>query len=65
MKEYKIAFALMTAMAVVSGAHGAVAVYYPEIWILNIIIGVVMAVFLLRARNLAKDDLYDKLNERI
>ncbi len=65
MKEYKIAFALMTAMAVVSGAHGAVAVYYPEIWILNIIIGVVMAVFLLRARNLAKDDLYDKLNERV
>lgn len=64
MKEYKIAFSLITAMAVVSGAHGVVAVYYPEIWILNIVIGVVMAVFLLRARNIAKDDLYDKLNER-
>jgi len=63
MKEYKIAFALMTAMAVVSGAHGAVAVYYPEIWILNIVIGVVMAVFLLRARATAKDELYDKLRD--
>ncbi len=64
MKQYKIAFALMTAMAVVSGAHGIVAVYYPEIWILNILIGVVMAVFLLRAHALAGDDLYDKLSER-
>ena len=65
MKEYKISFALMTAMAVVSGAHGLVAVYYPEIWILNIVIGVAMAIFLLRAINLAKDELYDKLNERV
>ena len=62
---YNIAFALMTAMSVVSGAHGIVAVYYPEIWILNILIGIVMAVFLLRARNMAKDDLYDKLRDRI
>ncbi len=65
MKGYKTAFALMTAMAVVSGAHGIVAVFYPEIWILNITIGVAMAIFLLKARNFAKDDLYDKLNERI
>ena len=64
MKQYRIAFALMTAMAVVSGAHGIVAVYYPEIWILNVLVGVVMSVFLLRAHALAGDDLYDKLSER-
>ena len=64
-RAYNIAFYLMTAMAVVSGVHGIVAVYYPEIWILNILIGIVMAIFLFRARNMAKDDLYDKLRDRI
>ncbi len=64
MREYRIAFALMTAMAVVSASHGFVAVYYPEIWILNIVIGVVMAVFLFRAHAVAQDELYDRLSER-
>ncbi len=62
---YNIAFALMTAMCVVSGAHGIVAVYYPEIWILNTVIGVAMAICLFRARNIAKYDLYDKLRDKL
>ncbi len=64
MREYRIAFSLMTAMAVVSAFHGFVAVYYPEIWILNILLGVVMAVFLFRAHAIAHDDLYDRLTDR-
>jgi cobalamin synthase len=64
-RRYNVAFYLMAAMSVVSGVHGIIAVYYPEIWILNILIGIVMAIFLFRARNMAKDDLYDKLRDRI
>ncbi len=64
-KAYNVAFALMTAMTVVSGVHGIIAVYYPEIWILNTLIGIAMIIFLIRARNIANDELYDKLRDRI
>ena len=62
---YKIAFWLMTAMAIASAAHGIICISYPEIWMLNIFIGVAMMIFLFRARNMANDDMYDKLRDRV
>ncbi len=62
---YRIAFALMTAMAVASGVHGIIAVYYPEIWLVNVAFGIAMLICLVRARGIASDELYDKLRDRI
>ena len=62
---YSIAFALMTAMCVASAAHGTLAIYYPESWLINAFLGVAMMIFLIRAINLADDDLYDKLKDKI
>ena len=64
-KAYKIVFWLMTAMAVASAAHGVVCVMYPEIWMLNILIGIVMLIFLFKAKNLAEDELYEKLKDKV
>ncbi|MBQ7835667.1 MAG: hypothetical protein IJ389_00235 [Clostridia bacterium] len=62
---YTVAFALMTAMCVASAAHGILAVYYPESWLINAFIGVAMLIFLIRAINIADDDLYDRLKNRM
>ena len=62
---YRIAFIIMTAMCVSSALHGTLAVYYPESWLINALLGVVMVIFLVRAINIADDDLYDKLKNKI
>ena len=64
-RAYTVAFALMTAMCVASAAHGTLAIYYPESWLINAFLGVAMMIFLIRAINLADDDLYDKLKDKI
>ena len=63
-KAYKVAFILMSVMCLASALHGTMAVYYPEFWLVNFFIGAFMVVFLLRAGNLASDELYDKLRDK-